>query len=139
MQPVLQSPAAPVKAVGFLVEHMQDQDWMPLTITNSRAGAAVPRNGPREIKERVHTSHIGAQLAKLEAAEVPTKPKVLSRDAVATIQNYRRQNNMTQRALDQQLAFPPNTINKFEARQLTPSGTQLNALNRVLKTGLTLE
>ena len=119
---------------------MQDQDWTPLTITNSRAGTTASRNGPREIKERVHTSNVGAQLAKLEAAEVPKKPKVLSRDAVATIQNYRRQNNnMTQRALDQQLAFPPNTINKLEARQLTPSGSQLNALNRVLKTGLTLE
>lgn len=78
-------------------------------------------------------------MAKLAAAEDIKKPKVLSRDAVATIQNYRRQNNLTQKQLDQQLSFPPNTINKLEARFISPTSTQLNTLNRVLKTGLTLE
>lgn len=117
---------------------MDNQDWAPTVITRSRATAALRSSG-REIRERQNTGE-AVRMAKLAEAIDVKKPKVLSRDAIATIQNYRRQNNnLTQKQLDQQLSFPPNTMNKLEARLLAPSPSQLNTLNRVLKTGLTLE
>lgn len=123
----------------MLVLTMDNQDWAPTIITRSRAAAAA-KGGPHEIRERQTSSSSEAiRMAKLATAEDIKRPKVLSRDAVATIQNYRRQNNLTQKQLDQQLSFPPNTINKLEARFISPTSTQLNTLNRVLKTGLTLE
>jgi ribosome-binding protein aMBF1 (putative translation factor) len=118
---------------------MDNQDWTPTVVTRSGA-AALPKGGPREIRERQAGSSEAARLAKLAAADDIKKPKVLSRDSVTTIQNYRRQNNnLTQKQLDQLLSFPPNSVNKLEARLISPTGTQLNALNRLLKTGLTLE
>lgn len=117
---------------------MDNQDWAPTVITRSRAAAAV-RGGPHEIRERQAGSSEAVRLAKLAEATDIKKPKVLSRESVVTIQNYRRQNKLTQKQLDQQLSFPPNTINKLEALLIAPTSTQLNTLNRVLKTGLTLE
>jgi ribosome-binding protein aMBF1 (putative translation factor) len=117
---------------------MDNQDWAPTIITRSRA-AARPA-GPREIRERQTGGSEAVRMAKLAEATDIKKPKVLSRESVVTIQNYRRQNNnLTQKQLDQLLSFPPNTVNKLEARFISPTSTQLNALNRLLKTGLTLE
>lgn len=107
------------------------QDWAPVKIEKARA-AAQSGGGPRRNPE-------AQRLAKLAAAEQPEKVKVLTRESIATIVAYRRANNLTQRHLDQTLSFPPNTINRLEARNMTPTSTMLNALNRVLKTGLTLE
>jgi ribosome-binding protein aMBF1 (putative translation factor) len=78
-------------------------------------------------------------LTALAETTDPKKPKLLSREAIAKITEYRRSQNLTQKQLDQQLAFPPNTTNRLEARNLAPTSSQLTALNRVIKGGLRLE
>lgn len=113
---------------------MQGQDWDPVTINNPRAQKSnlLLNTGPRRNPE-------AQRQAKLAAATDVEKVKVLTRDSIAAIVAYRRANNLTQRHLDQQMAFPPNTINRIESRNLTPTTTQLNMMNRLLKTGLRLE
>lgn len=111
------------------------QDWDFIEIGQNRGTSGT---SPRTM-QTVPRSPTAQHLAKLASATEPVKQKMLSREAVTTIVNYRRANNLTQRHLDQQLAFPPNTINRLEARNVCPTTTQLNALNRILKTGLTLE
>ena len=110
----------------------QGQDWDPVTIKKSQPAAQSGGGGPKRNPE-------AQRLAKLAAAEEPERIKVLTRESIAAIVAYRRANNLTQRHLDQMMSFPPNTINRIESRNLTPSTTMLNALNRVLKTGLRLE
>ncbi len=112
---------------------MQGQDWDPVKINNPRAAPAAQQGGGQRRNPEAQRQ------AKLAAATDIEKIKVLTRDSIAAIVAYRRANNLTQRHLDQQLAFPPNTINRIEARNLTPTTTQLNMMNRVLKTGLRLE
>lgn len=110
---------------------MEHQDWDPTTIhgkaAQHRAGASAVRRDPEAQRQ-----------AKLAAATDIAKPKVLSRESIANIQAYRRTNKLTQKQLDQLLSFPPNTINLMEAGHLTPTTAQLNSMNRLLKTGLTL-
>lgn len=109
------------------------QDWTQINIGKARPAATQqPGEGPRRNPE-------AQRQAKLAASTEPEKLKVLSRDSIAAIVAYRRTNNLTQRHMDQQLALPPNTINRIESRNLTPNTTMLNALNRLLKTGLRLE
>lgn len=114
---------------------MSHQDWLKVVIGGGRS--AVSR--PAVIQPRRDGGE-AARLAKLaENPDPPTKPKLLSRESVTKIVEYRRTNKLTQKQLDQQLAFPPNTTNKLESYQIGPAPAQLNSLNRVLKTGLTLE
>jgi DNA-binding XRE family transcriptional regulator len=77
--------------------------------------------------------------AKLDAADTPTRSKTLSTAAVRTIQEYRREHSMTQDQLNTTCGFPANTIKKLELRTVAPDMRQLQTLNRILKTGLTLE
>lgn len=81
---------------------------------------------------------IGASDAKLEKAEV-VRVKLLSVDSVRTLQNYRREQSLTQKQLDQRCSFPVNTISNLESRRAGPTVGQLRDLNRITKLGLTLE
>lgn len=121
----------------MLVERMDCQDWEPVRVISHapRGGAGGGRGG-----RGGRGAPAGAAIAaKLDAAEAPTRSKMLSADAVRTIQDYRRANSLTQKQLDQRCAFPANTINLLEARRDAPTIKQLQVLNRVLKAGLTLE
>jgi len=115
---------------------MQGQDWNRIVLYGP--GATAVGGAKKEIKPHGDSGE-AARLAKLAESTEPVKPKLLSRESVTHIQAHRRANKLNQKQLDQQLAFPPNTINKLESRQIAPSPMQLNTLNRVLKTGLTLE
>ena len=79
-----------------------------------------------------------AAAAKIEAAEV-VRIKMFTPEAVRAIQDYRRDNSLTQKQLDQRCSFPANTVNLLEARRAGPTSGQLQALNRLMKTGLTLD
>jgi ribosome-binding protein aMBF1 (putative translation factor) len=107
-----------------------DQDWNPVTIHGSKAS---PKLGPAKRNDAA------VAMAKLADAEGPVHVKVLSPASVRAVQEFRRANTLTQKDLDHRLSFPPNTINGLESRKYAPSTGQLNALNRLLKAGLTLE
>ena len=117
---------------------MDCQDWDTI-----RVGTGIARGGAGGAAARGRSGRgapAGAAIAaKLDAAEAPTRSKMLSAEAIRTIQDYRRVNNLTQKQLDQRCAFPATTINLLEARRDAPTIKQLQILNRVLKTGLTLE
>ncbi len=111
---------------------MDGQDWDPIRIGVGARGASRPAGGAGR--------STGATVAaKLDAADTPTRSKLLSSAAVRAIQDYRRANSMTQEQLNRACSFPPNTIKNLEARSLAPEIRQLQTLNRILKTGLTLE
>ncbi len=84
-------------------------------------------------------SHAAAVLAKVEAGEEATRPKVFTADAVRAIQDFRRAQTKTQRELDQLCSFPAGTINAFESRKAGPTQRQLQELNRLLRVDLRLE
>lgn len=114
---------------------MDGQGWDPIRI-GVRARGVATASRPAGGAGRSSGATIAA---KLDAADTPTRSKLLSTDAVRTIQDYRRTNSMTQEQLNRACSFPPNTIKNLEARALAPEIRQLQTLNRVLKTGLTLE
>jgi ribosome-binding protein aMBF1 (putative translation factor) len=109
---------------------MSEQDWDPVTIHRSGPGASSAA-GPKRSAEAIRQ-------AKLADADGPVHVKVLSPDAVRALQEYRKANTLTQKQLDQRCAFPPNTIQALESRKAGPSQKQLQVLNQLLKTGLTL-
>lgn len=113
---------------------MEHQDWERTTIVNPRAAAAkkAAAAGPRR-------SEAAIQQAKLADAEGPVHVKVLTPESVRAIQDYRRENKLTQKELDQRLSMPAGTINGLESRKHGPSAGHLRDLNRLLKAGLTLE
>lgn len=109
---------------------MDHQDWTKTTIVNPKAVAAQ--------KAGSRLSESAIQQAKLADAEGPVRVKVLTPEAVRVIQDYRRENELTQKALDQRLSMPAGTISGLESRKYGPSAGHLRDLNRILKVGLTL-
>ncbi len=99
------------------------------TIGSKRGAAAEPHR-----HNEVGTAH-----TKIANAETPGKIKVFSPESVRQIQSWRAEQNLTQKQLDQRCAFPPNTMNGLESRKVGPTSAQLQRLNSLLKTGLTLE
>ena len=119
---------------------MDGQDWEPVRVISHAARGGAGGAGGRGGSRGGSRGGAGAAIAaKLDAADAPTRSKMLSAEAIRTIQDYRRTNSLTQKQLDQRCAFPANTINLFEARRDAPTIKQLQILNRVLKAGLTLE
>jgi hypothetical protein len=112
---------------------MDGQDWDPVSVGRRRSAAASASSSGG------HRSTSSVIAAKLDASEAPTRSKLLSADSVRVIQDYRRAHTMTQEQLNRVCSFPPNTIKKLEGRTGAPEIGQLQTLNRVLKTGLTLE
>lgn len=96
-----------------------------------RSSAAAAHTAPR------HNASATAA-AKMDAAE-HVRVKLLTSESVRIIQDYRRANSLTQKQLDQRCSFPANTLNALESRRAGPTVGQLRDLNRILKTGLTLD
>jgi hypothetical protein len=106
------------------------QDWEPVVLRKrSGSGSGAP----------VRRDPVAALMSKLADTEIAGKIKVLSAESVQAIVNYRREHNLTQKQMDQQCSFPAHTINNLEAKKTAPTPGQLRELNRLLKTGLTLE
>jgi ribosome-binding protein aMBF1 (putative translation factor) len=125
---------------------MDHQDWTPVIVTRPvtrsgiRAPAASGGRGPKIIAERDGAArNASAHAAKLEAADAPVKPKMLSTESRKLLTATRVALGKTQVQLNQQCAFPPNTIRELEAGHVHPTGAQLNKLNRELRIGLKLE
>ena len=112
---------------------MDGQDWEAVRIRNQAAVRTMNQAGAAP-----HASNEVAKQAKIAAAETPGRIKTLTPEAVRTIQDYRRVNELTQKQLDQKCSFPPHTLQTLEARKTGPTPRQLQILNQLLKTGLTL-
>ena len=101
------------------------------TYTIRRRGASTNEHKPH--------NEVGAAHSKIASAEVPVRIKVFTPESVRQIQSWRAEQNLTQKQLDQRCAFPPNTLNGLESRKVGPTSSQLQRLNSLMKTGLTLE
>ncbi len=110
---------------------MDCQDWETVTVRKKTKTAGAKTSGPRVSSDVV-------QARKLDDADI-VKLKQLSKESRQEIVSRRALAKMTQVQLNQACQFPINTINKIESGQLSPSVSQLNTLNRVLKTGLKYE
>ena len=104
---------------------MDCQNWEPV-VFNSKSKPSVK-----------HTQG-NSSLSKIEKSDIPIAPKLLSPESIQFIVSFRKNNNLTQKMLDQRCCFPANTINNLEARRIGPTPNQLRILNQALKTGLTL-
>jgi len=110
---------------------MECQDWETVTVRKKTKTAGAKFSGPRVSSDVV-------QARKLDDADI-VKLKQLSKESRQELVSRRSLAKMTQVQLNQACQFPINTINKIESGQLSPSVSQLNTLNRVLKTGLKYE
>jgi hypothetical protein len=108
------------------------QDWTQVVIKGKSAPKPVT-----SAKGSVHISNEAARLRKVESDE-SYKPKTLDPQSRHEMILRRVANKWTQDDLNRQCAFPNNTIREIEASRHTPTSSQLNALNRVLKCGLKL-
>lgn len=107
----------------------QCQDWTPVVLNKKRAHT--------EIKAK-NVNPEAARLHKIETEETFVKPKMLSQESLKKIVAFRIENKLSQSELDGRCGFPRNTIQLLESNKISPNVKQLQILNRVLKTGLTL-
>jgi hypothetical protein len=111
------------------------QDWSTVQIGSGRRAA-----GGAGGQSRPHASASVIAAAKLDASDVPTKPKYFSLASVTAIQAYRRENGLTQRLMDGRCGFPAGRMNALEARNsVPPSSRELQVLNNLLRARLVLE
>lgn len=103
---------------------MDNQDWTTVTLRN-------PNKAKKEIQDRKGpTNSEGQRLYKLENAETAPTKKRLTRESKQALQAARTEIKKTQRDIDKELAFPPNTLRDFEAGIAVPNNKQLSALHR---------
>lgn len=109
---------------------MDCQDWETVTIRSKK----TVHNDAKPVRQTSDS----AQVRKLMDNDI-IKVKQLSKESRQELVQRRLLGKLTQVQLNQQCLFPINTINKIESGQLSPTVSQLNTLNRVLKTGLKYE
>jgi len=108
---------------------MDGQDWETVTIRGKKSAKAVAA---------CKQSSDGAQMRKLAEHDI-VKTKVLAKESRQEMVAVRSLRKLTQVQLNQLCQFPIHTIQRIESGQHSPSVSQLNTLNRVLKTGLKYE
>ena len=106
-----------------------EQDWTTVTIRKTKPKTQIVHK---------NTNPEAQHLRKLEDDTVYVKPKKLSNESRNAIVKYRIDNKLSQSDLDSKCGFPIHTIQMFESNKLTPSIGQLQRLNKIMKTGLTL-
>ncbi len=97
------------------------QDWQTVTLRGSRNKSKVvpkPQNSEAQ------------RLYKLETYDAAPKKKRLTAGSRQALTQARIAIKKTQRDIDKELAFPPNTIRDFEAGTVAPSGPQISAMHR---------
>ena len=124
-------------SLGIFAHIMDCQDWTPTVLRNGKVMQA------RKAAEQASRPKISAEvirLAKLAEEDAPMKKaKSLSIESRQSMMRLRAEQKWSQRDLDMRCSFPANTIRDLENGKIAPSSTQLNIINRVLKTGLKLE
>ncbi len=107
-------------------------DWTPVVIKGKSAPKAVG-----SAVQAVRYSNEAARLRKIESDD-PPKKKTLDSHSRSELVLRRVANKWTQEDLNCECKFPVHTIREIEAGRATPTVSQLNMLNRVLKCGLKL-
>jgi ribosome-binding protein aMBF1 (putative translation factor) len=112
---------------------MDCQDWETIKIRSISKKTAPSRPA--------HAAGTKALRAVEDDDAPPKAPRSLSAASRAEIVRLRTamEPKKTQAELNTACSFPPHTIRDIEAGRLTPTPTQLNVLNRVLKTNLKYE
>jgi hypothetical protein len=112
---------------------MDCQDWEPIKVGSKTRRAPVARPA--------HVAGTKAMAAADDGDAPPKAPRSLSTASRAEIIRIRTTSDpkKTQAQLNTACSFPSNTIRDIEAGRLTPTPTQLNVLNRVLRTNLKYE
>ena len=108
---------------------MESQDWTPVVLKKHTLKTQIVAK---------NTNPEYAYMKKLENEEIHVKPKMFSNESKQAIIQYRISNKLSQGELDARCSFPRNTIQQLESNKRGPTTKELQTLNRVLKTGLTL-
>ena len=116
----------------YIYTKMDCQDWETVTVRKKKTSTQVKPN------ERTVANQDLGQIKKFMQNDIVTI-KQLSKESRQEIVSHRALRKWTQAQLNQACGFPINTINKIESGQLSPTISQLNTLNRILKTGLKYE
>jgi ribosome-binding protein aMBF1 (putative translation factor) len=106
---------------------MEHQDWTEVTVKKRSSKYQQTPTNPEVTK-----------IKKLENNDIYVKPKMFSQESRNTIVQARIANSLSQSDLDARCSFPKNTIQQLEANKRGPTSKELQTLNRILKTGLTL-
>ena len=117
---------------------MDCQDWEPATVSQrSRRGGGGGGGGGGGAPPARSAGAAAARRA--EEDDIPKLKKHLSSQSRTEITTKRISRGQNQIQLNQECAFPPNTIRDFENGRAVPTPTQLNILNRVLGLALRFE
>lgn len=106
----------------------QDQDWTTITLKKKITSS----------KPAINISPATIALRKLEDNDTIVKQKLLSHESKQLIVSYRIEHKLSQSGLDNLCSFPKNTIQHLESNKRGPSNSELQMLNRLLKTPLKL-
>lgn len=108
---------------------MDNQDWTPVVVNKIKPKTQILAKlcDPDAALKR-----------KLENDDIHVKAKMFSHESKQAIIQYRISNKLSQAEFDARCSFPRNTIQQLEANKRAPTTKELQTLNKVLKTGLTL-
>lgn len=115
---------------------MECQDWEPVRVGGKKRGSGGGAAGSGA-PPRASAGVVAARRAEEE--DIPKLKKHLSSQSRTQITSKRVERGQSQVQLNQECAFPPNTIRDFESGRAVPTPTQLNILNRVLGLALKFE
>jgi len=115
--------------------HMENQDWEPVTL---RSVAARKAASTAAAHKHPSITQEAATARKLANADEPVKMKQLSAEGRQLLTQHRAAAKLTQIQLNQQCCFPVNTVRDIEAGKIQPTPSQLQNLNRVLRTNVKL-
>jgi ribosome-binding protein aMBF1 (putative translation factor) len=109
------------------------QDWQTVTVRGRRKPATAAGGAPKQ------QSASQVQQHRAEREDLPVSSRFLSSETRQQIIAKRVEQKWSQGDLDKQCNFPQHTLREIESGRAVPSPTQLNVLNRVLKTALKFE
>lgn len=117
------------------------QDWTEVRIKGSKKTNSADYISQKQVissNTRRLQNEVSRQNKLADSAEIG-KVKRLTSESRQKIIAFRTSKGWTQQQLNQECLFPVNTIREIEAGRLCPNTSQLNTLNRILKTGLKYE
>jgi hypothetical protein len=100
---------------------MDCQDWTTVQ---------VKRTAPRPPPAKVAAAQAAAHNARLDGDDFKVKRRRLTTESRQALAAARVAMKKSQRDVDKELAFPPNTIRDFEAGTAAPGGPQIGAMQR---------
>lgn len=108
------------------------QDWQTVTVRGRRKPAAGEAAQKQQSASQV-------QQHRADREDLPVSSRFLSSETRQQIIAKRVEQKWSQADLDKQCNFPSHSMREIESGRAVPSPTQLNVLNRVLKSALKFE